>query len=235
MFLLGLALLICRAISPSKGVRRSASWTVIGLIALISVGWIPQRLMPLLTETDTHLKNEHDKVVIVLLGAGLAHREDGEATIPFYAYARISKTAESYNKCLSTGGQCRILISGGSVQGQPSEASLYGHSLIAMGVPEKAIQLEERSLNTWQNAKFSQSLINDSESVLIITNGLHAKRSQVYFGHFGIEASVVSADHLPVQLNAWQWGMNWFVFEVEVHESEWKNKMRPLAAFLSTP
>jgi uncharacterized SAM-binding protein YcdF (DUF218 family) len=218
LILLATTLLISHATTRVRGIRRTLSLAVAGVIVLISVGWIPQLLMPLMTQTEPSSESTHKKAVFVLLGGGLAKSIKGEETIPFYAFARISAAAQAYHHCMTEKEKCRILISGGSVQGAPSEASLYGKALVSMGVPEASLTLEERSLNTWQNAQFSQPLINDTESVSIITNGLHARRSQVYFRHFGVNANVISADHFPVQLSPWQWGLNWFVFEVEVHE-----------------
>lgn len=218
LILIATTLLISHTTIRATGIRRAVTFAAAGVIVLISVGWIPQILMPLVTQTESSTESTYKKAVFVLLGGGLAKSIQGKETIPFYAFARISAAAQAYHHCMTEQENCRILISGGSAQEAPSEASLYGKALVGMGVPEASITLEERSLNTWQNAQFSQPLINDTESVSIITNGLHARRSQVYFRHFGVNANVISADHFPIQLSPWQWGLNWFVFEVEVHE-----------------
>lgn len=191
------------------------------LMALISIsiGWIPQRAMPFFTYSALSSPEMiKENTAIVVLGAGLSETITGNAAIPFHAYSRISKAADLYLQCEKLNHKCTLLISGGSPAGKPSEASEYANILKKLGIPASDILIEDKSLNTWQNAKFSQPLLTPFDSVAIVTNGLHARRTDLYFRHFGVNANIIASDDFPIKLSHWQWGLNWFVFEVEIHE-----------------
>ena len=185
----------------------------------ISAGWIPQRLMPFFTHSVLSSPPPiKENTAIVLLGAGLSETISGKTAIPFHAYSRISKAADLYLQCEKLNHKCTLLISGGSPAGKPSEASEYANILKKLGIPASDILIEDKSLNTWQNAKLSQPLLAPFDSVAIVTNGLHARRTDLYFRHFGVNANIIASDDFPIKLSPWQWGLNWFVFEVEIHE-----------------
>lgn len=219
IFIFALAMLSALIIFLSRPFL-SRMWLISITVVILSIscGWIPQQLMTPLAEIASSTALMKEKSAIVLLGAGLSTTTEGADAIPFHAYSRISKAAELYNQCNSAQRNCTLLISGGSPIGRPSEASEYAKVLVKLGIPASKIIMEEKSQNTWQNAQYSQPILSRFDSIFIVTNGLHARRTALYFRHFGIEPRVIASDQFPIQLNPWQWGLNWFVFEVEIHE-----------------
>lgn len=82
--------------------------------------------------------------------------------------------------CIASGGQGDDEIM--------SEAACIRDQLIARGIAPKRILLEERSLSTSQNLRFSRELIGDSEaSVVIVSNNFHIFRAKALARRCGIE------------------------------------------------
>ena len=85
-----------------------------------------------------------------------------------------------------------IVVSGGQGSNEPvSEARSMCDYLVAGGVPEEQILLEDQSHNTLQNLQYSQALLQelglgDPEEMVIVSNGFHLTRvrllSQRVFG-----------------------------------------------------
>lgn len=81
-----------------------------------------------------------------------------------------------------TTGNC-LLISGGKAsrgnpQNMPLIAPVIKRELVALGVPAKAVSLENQSTNTWQNLKCLDVAAGrlDFRSVTIISNRYHMPR-----------------------------------------------------------
>jgi uncharacterized SAM-binding protein YcdF (DUF218 family) len=53
-------------------------------------------------------------------------------------------------------------------------------------------------MNTWQNAQFTRPLLQryNADRVLLVSSGIHLRRSMLYFSHFGINAIPVRGDYL---------------------------------------
>lgn len=119
--------------------------------------------------------------VIVVLGAGL--RLDGR---PGPAIVRRGeRAAELY----AEGYAPRLICSGGyAINRTRSEASACREVLLANGVPEDAIILEERSHSTEENALYTHELMlaNGWETALVVSDGYHLLRTQWIFGEQGI-------------------------------------------------
>ena len=137
---------------------------------------------------------------IVLLGNGT--EQVGSAQIHTVepgplAYGRILKALELYQSCKRLSSTCFILISGGDPQHHgASEAAVYGAQLSKLGVAPEDLILEERSLNTFQNAQYTAALLRarPADQMLLVSSGLHLRRGLLYFGHFGLHPRPVRAD-----------------------------------------
>lgn len=147
--------------------------------------------------------------VIVLLGAGTEKIPDtNDVEVGSFAYGRVAKTAALYDACKKTGEQCKIIVSGGDAQHHgAAEAAIYGRYLQELGVKETDLILDTNSRNTWQNAQYTAALlkqqkIDSAHQVLLVTSGIHMRRSLLYFSHFGIDAHPVRTDYLPAK-TAW--------------------------------
>ncbi len=167
-------------------------------------------------------------MAIVLLGNGTERLagSQGNAIEPApLAYGRLFKALELYQTCKrrSANSACILLVTGGDPQHHgASEAAVYGARLQGLGVDPRDLILEERSLNTFQNAQYSAPLLSahSAERVLLVTSGLHLRRSLLYFAHFGVKAHPVRADYVSAMPSALPLSYNFLVADLAVHEYE---------------
>src|SRR3989338_8282774 len=91
---------------------------------------------------------------IVILGQSL-NKSDGK--VPNSLQFRIDKAVEEYNK-----ERAPIIVTGADVsQVGRSEAAVGKELLMAQGIPEKDIILEEQAKNTYQNAMFCLPILSN--------------------------------------------------------------------------
>ncbi|HUM82738.1 MAG TPA: YdcF family protein [Lachnospiraceae bacterium] len=91
---------------------------------------------------------------VIIHGAGLLH---GTEVTPLLA-ARINKAVEVYKR---SGPGTKLIASGGQGGDEKvSEASAMKTYLLAQGIPEEDILIEDQSKNTWQNLRFSKEIID---------------------------------------------------------------------------
>ena len=94
----------------------------------------------------------------------------------------------------------KILISGGNgqlINEGYKEADWSKNFLIDCGIPEEDIVIENKSRNTWENAKFtSQILINEGDvTLLLITSAWHMKRASYCFTQNYMDVDKFSTDY----------------------------------------
>jgi len=192
-----------------------------GLLLLIGLGIVPAMQL-----SATQLTNPlsavtwSDRNSIVLLGAGTVARSNiSGPDVPVYAYGRIVTAAAAWRDCEAHGKDCNIVVSGGDPEHHgAAEATVYGKTLLALGVPQAAIVQETRSRNTWQNAAFSMRLIPAGRQVVVVTSGLHLKRSLVFFNHVRPGAQGIAGDRLATLIGPQYMGYNVFVCDAALHE-----------------
>lgn len=159
---------------------------------MVASGLAGNFLARYITTSSTNINKCIDTKGIILLGGGasktLKGLEPGQS-----AYDRILKTAEVYNS-----HHQKIIISGGiSKKNKISEAKVYAEELYKLGVPKKDIFLNEKSKNTYQNAEFVRNmLVKSTDQYCLVTDGLHLKRSKLYFDSFDIQ-TIPLASSLP--------------------------------------
>lgn len=157
---------------------------------------------------------------IVLLGAGSAMTDAGPELASF-SYGRLAKAFELYRSCKSRAQDCRIISSGGDPDGHgKSEAELYAEALERLGAARADLIVEGRSLNTWQNAQFTAGITagQQPDRVVLVTSGLHVRRSLLYFSHFGIRASGVRGDYARARLSVLPRAYNILLADLAIHE-----------------
>ena len=159
---------------------------------------------------------------IVLLTAGSVPVAGSDALEPqWVGYGRIVQAAAVYRQCKATGQDCKLLVSGGRSQHyREAESMVYGRVLRGLGVDAADLLLEQHSMNTWQNAQFSQPLLKElgAQHVLLVTSGTHLPRASLYFAHFGIAAIPVRADYLAAQMTWLPQTYNFAVTDIAMHE-----------------
>ena len=162
------------------------------------------------------------RAAIVVLGGGTEKVPDSGAieTSPL-VYARLAKALELYLQCKRGGGECFILASGGDPEGSgASEASVYREQLAKLGVQQADILLEGRSLSTWENAQLSSEVLKlrSPEQVFLVTSGIDLRRSALYFGYFGVEASPVRADYVNAVMSPVPLAYNFMLTDLALRE-----------------
>ena len=132
---------------------------------------------------------------IVVLGGNTANNRPNwfESYDPETAVARIDRAAELYR----AGRAPRVVLSGGALEGDVSEAQGMAHGLRQMGVPESALLLENHSRNTYENAGLTRERLeqNGIRTVLVVTSALHMPRAMAVFHKQGV--AVVAAPNPP--------------------------------------
>ena len=146
-------------------------------------------------------------VIVVLGGNTQANRANWfEPYNRATAIDRIDRAAALY----LAGRAPKILLSGGALEGKVSEAQIMAKILRQRGVPESALILENNSRYTYQNAQFSDQMMQSAQlkRALLVTSALHMPRALATFIKRGIDtmpASSAPQITLPedVELNPW--------------------------------
>jgi uncharacterized SAM-binding protein YcdF (DUF218 family) len=159
---------------------------------------------------------------IILLGAGTSKDPRSKIIKPsILAFSRIIKTTSLYRECKNARTSCHILISGGDpLNNGQSEALTYQESLLALGVDSRDIQLESESRNTFQNAKFSSSLLKKqtNQQLLIVNSGLALKRALLYFSFFNLYPKPIASDFITIPISKFPLGYNFAMNDFAIHE-----------------
>ncbi len=115
----------------------------------------------------------------LILGAGVW--SDG----PSPTLVRRSRHAAAL---FHTGHVTALIACGGLGRHPPTEAEAIRSLLLAEGVPDAAITLEERSTTTGENIRFALPLLAGRE-VLIVTDWYHAPRARLIARRVGLHAT----------------------------------------------
>jgi uncharacterized SAM-binding protein YcdF (DUF218 family) len=106
-----------------------------------------------------------------------------------------------------SGYASRILFTGGAHAGESTEAQVMMRQALYLGVPKEDILVEEKSLTTYENAKYSLDIIkaNDFESVIVVASPYHTRRSSLIFSRLfeGIEFTVCSFSNESYSTSEW--------------------------------
>lgn len=133
-----------------------------------------------------HMEAPDDADYMIVLGARV------KGTEPSYALQyRIDKAVEY----LKTHPQTTVIVSGGKGKGEDiSEALAMKRGLVAQGIQEERITMEERSSNTDENIKFSKPLIpTNKKKGIIVTNDFHMYRAKKIAEKQGVQLGGLSA------------------------------------------
>lgn len=224
--ILAIVIVLATSCAALKWRRTSRTLYAISIVLFLAIGCgpIPAWLLSNLQSAyDVKPTVEWSKRnAIVLLGAGTEKVAQTNAVEPeTFSYARIAEAVALYNDCRKTESDCKILVSGGDAKknGAP-EATVYRISLLKLGVEAADVLLEPHSMNTWQNAQFTSASLQhyDAGRTLLVTSGIHLRRSMLYFSHFGVTAIPVRADYLGAMLSPLPLSYNFAVADFALHE-----------------
>lgn len=163
-----------------------AVWLIAWSLPATSV-WLGGRL-------ETYYPNpppvEAAKVdAIVVLGGNTANARANwfEPYDQHTAMTRVDRAAELY----LAGRAPKVLLSGGALEGDVSEARGMAHAIRHLGVPESALILENASRSTYENAALSHEVLKSHGigSVLVVTSAVHMPRAMAAFRKQGVAAT----------------------------------------------
>ena len=127
-------------------------------------------------------KKEPDCDFLIVLG----HR-NRDGSMGTTMNERVARAA-SY---LQSHPQTRAVLSGGE-----GEAAYMRNHLIAAGIAENRLILEENSQNTWQNMRFSLPL-TEGESVAVLSSDFHLFRAKLYLKNRKIAVIPAKTEDFP--------------------------------------
>ncbi len=113
---------------------------------------------------------------VVVLGALV--RRDGAPTEALRA--RVQVGVSLWQRALAT----RLVFSGGSPDGRPSEAEVMQRLALELGAPPDRLELEAASRTTQENARCCARLLPERE-VLLVTCDFHLARASAHFREVG--------------------------------------------------
>jgi uncharacterized SAM-binding protein YcdF (DUF218 family) len=211
-----------------RGVKWKRSGTTllalaVALFVVEGCGWLPSWLLHGLQAPYAQRATIAwaPRNAIVLLGAGTTRVPGGVVEPGLFANGRINEALVLYRECRAGGNDCKLEVSGGdALHTGASEAAVYANLLMRMGVPASDLLLEPRSMNTWQNARFSAPLLRryGAQRVVLVSSATHLRRASLYFRHFGTRTTPVRGDWLQAGTGWWPRSRNFATTDLALHE-----------------
>ncbi|KAA2223358.1 YdcF family protein [Chryseobacterium sediminis] len=206
-FLLFLAVAIIALLkrkNKRKKLRIGIGISVVLIIIFIGNGFLGKLISGYLQnnylKTSEMNKAVTQKPVIVVLGGGVVDINNIEK-LHTMSYSRIVTAYQLYHEFQEKNMPCKIIISGKG-RGHTSEAELFSENFKKMGVSDSDIIKEDKSMNTYQNAKFSSPIVKKMAptNVYLVTSGFHMKRSVALFQIFGLKPIPQASDLIDSEI-----------------------------------
>lgn len=158
--------------------------------------WEPDRSGP---ETLALSEKAPFDAIIVLGGSVAVELSEGWRIATGRSMERLTDAARLYRELAAAGKPPFVIVTGGS--GNPAfqaraEAPFMQELLVLMGVPESAIIREGASRNTWENALYTKTIMEENgfQSAVLVTSALHMRRSQAIFAKQGYRFEPFTVD-----------------------------------------
>jgi uncharacterized SAM-binding protein YcdF (DUF218 family) len=166
----------------------------IALLLVMTNGWFVNQCYLAYESPQTSLKKPYQWCII--LGGGMMRSGEGY---------RTGETADRFVQPLllyKKGLAKKLLITGGNVNikglkiDDTQESKKVKEVLIAMGVAEKDIYLEENARNTHENATYTKKMLAPylAEEMVLVTSAMHMPRAKACYIREGIKVVVYPAD-----------------------------------------
>lgn len=154
------------------------------------------------SEEGTNIEKEKEpkmfEAVIILSSMPDFDRDKNHVKLSFDGKMRAIATGEMYKEGLFE----KLIISGGKTFGEelPSEAQIIADYLIKhFEISEEAIIREEASINTMENIKNIEKVLEDRKingKLAVITSAYHIERLQKILENEGLEANAITAEEM---------------------------------------
>ena len=170
---------------PYQG-KRPWSWgkkLLTALLALILTGILAFGALLGIVLAGGHDEIHGDPTVMIILGCQL--REDGPSIL-------LQDRLDEALDYLDNHPDMTVVVSGGQGPNEPTtEARGMADYLLAHGIPEEQILLEDQSHNTSQNLAYSMRVLEEGGvdwegRVLVVSNGVHLARVRMLASRHGL-------------------------------------------------
>lgn len=184
---------------------------------------LPGPLVRLANDTYASMKDPSfgSRMAIVVLGGGTSYDRHGRLVPKGDAMTRIDLAASLYQRCIEMEKACFVIMSGGNPQHhEQSEAQLYGSLLLDAGVARKDLILEDKSLDTYENARNTEKILRSRQydTSVLITSSLHMRRAMLAFDAFELHPQPAVA-YIRPSLTWWlPHRRGWFDSNSALHE-----------------
>lgn len=185
--------------------RRWALWLKRGLLVCFALGLALFTVMEVMVLAKDETDWERDVTAVIVLGAGVNGRAPS-LTLQTRLEAALEYVADKPD--------IPIVVTGGQGRGEEiTEARCMADWLMARGVSEDRIILEEQATDTRENIDYSLTLLHDmgidtTSNIAVVSNDYHLARAAYLWGPPNM---VPVAAHMP----AWFWPLtvNYYIRE----------------------
>ncbi|SAK46867.1 hypothetical protein AWB79_01180 [Caballeronia hypogeia] len=172
--------------------RRVAIFLLACAVFWLLGSWLPGPLVRLANSGyDTmHEPRFGTRTVIIVLGGGTKHDRHGLLVPKGDSMTRIVLASSLYRRCMEMEKECLVVMSGGNPQRhEQSEADLYGSLLLDAGVNRADLILENKSLDTYENARNTEKILRSRQydTSVLVTSSLHMRRALLAFAAFDLD------------------------------------------------
>ena len=184
--------------------KKRFMWSTLIIFFFFSNGFIVNRLVSLWEiegVKSTELKTYENGIV---LSGMFEFNKDLDRLSARRGADRIWQAIQLYRKKKIK----RIIITGDSgyiLKKGLHEASQLKEDLILLGIPQKDIFIESKSRNTYENAHYTNLLIEklglSKKSNLLITSSTHMRRAKACFTNEGLSCAAYTTDHYSIKSN----------------------------------
>ncbi|MFQ0815539.1 hypothetical protein AVM02_06670 [Brucella anthropi] len=166
-----------------------------------------------------------DNTAFIIFGMGTQTVDErGQKVVEplAFSYGPILAAVAMNHQCVEKGLGCKFIVSGADVAGTGvSEARLIAMQLEKAGVDSASILLDEKSRNSWQNARNTAAILRKIKpaKVVLLQVAPMLNRNLLYLAHFGVKPEPVAAAYLTAShTNLSSPGLSVLATDVALHE-----------------
>jgi len=219
-------LLVLSLVRSWNPLIRPLTYFTVAIWLLVYSGFLPSLLLkPLQSHPRVTSPAWGANNMIVLLGSGATQWSDQSLSTQSLGFSRVKMAAELYHSCLRQSDPCRLITSGGDPGNWGrSEADLMFEELVRLGVNPSHVQAESKSLNTYDNARYTLDLLQDikPEKIYLVTSGTHMNRALMLFRYFQqtapFEMVAAPADYFRPGFQWRGFALNAYFCDLALHE-----------------
>lgn len=195
-FAAGVGIFALIAFVLTLGSQGSQTWDAVVVGVVFLAGYVSFLFLCFLAYAYLYgrIRVRGDVDYVVMLGSGLI----GGDRVPPLLASRLRKGLEIHDAQIARGGRAPLLLTSGGkgTDEKLAEARAMADWLIAEGVPEGHLRLEDRSRTTEENLEFSRAVMEAGDPgyrCVVVTNNFHAFRAAMMARKAGVNGQVLGS------------------------------------------